>query len=37
VIEMKMGVDDEVDLAGVSVDRFEPRTHFFAGPKADTE
>jgi hypothetical protein len=34
---MKMGVDDEVDLAGISVDRFEPCTHLFAGLKADTE
>ena len=31
VIEMEMRVDDEVDLAGISVNRFEPRTDFFAG------
>ena len=37
MIEMKMGVDDEIDLAGVPVDGFEPRAHFFAGPEADTE
>src|SRR5215469_16223611 len=37
MIEMKMRVDDEVDLAGIAVDRFEPRADFFAGPKADTE
>src|SRR5215469_13556782 len=30
MIEMKMRVDDEIDLAGVSVDCFESRTHFFA-------
>ena len=37
MIEMKMRVDDEVDLAGISVNRFEPRTDFFARLKADTE
>jgi len=37
MIEMKMRVDDEVDLARISVDRFEPCTDFFAGLKADTE
>jgi hypothetical protein len=37
MIEMKMRVDDEVNLAGISVDRFEPRTDFFARLKADTE
>ena len=37
MIEMKMRVDDEVDLAGISVDRFEPRTDFFARLKADAE
>jgi hypothetical protein len=37
MIEMKMRVDDEVDLAGISVNRFEPRTDFFPRLKADTE
>src|SRR6516162_4405593 len=37
MIEMKMGVDNEVDLAGVSVDRFKSRADFFTGLKADTE
>jgi hypothetical protein len=37
MIEMKMRVDDQVDLAGISVNRFEPRTDFFARLKADTE
>jgi hypothetical protein len=37
MIEMKMRIDDEVDLAGISVDRFEPGTDLLAGLKADTE
>src|ERR1700738_5678349 len=37
MIEMKMRVDDEVDLVGISVNRFEPRTDFFPRLKADTE
>ena len=37
MIEMKMRVDDEVDLAGVSVERFETCADFFARLKADTE
>src|SRR6266852_8362039 len=37
MIEMKMRVDDEVDLAGITVDRLQPRAHLFAGPKADAE
>jgi hypothetical protein len=32
-----MRVDDEVDLAGVSVERFETGADFFARLKADTE
>src|ERR1700745_2713752 len=37
MIEMEMRVDDEVDLAGISVDRFEPRTDFFPRLKADAD
>src|SRR6266446_4247260 len=37
MVEMKMRVDDEVDLVGITVDRFEPGAHLFAGPKADLE
>src|ERR1700730_6970223 len=37
MIEMEMRVDDEVDLARVSVDRFEPPTAFFPRLKANTE
>src|SRR5215813_12642995 len=37
MIEVKMRVDDEVDLAWISVDRFEPCADFLAGLKADTE
>jgi len=37
MIKMKMRVDDEVDLARISVDRLESCTDFFAGSKADTE
>jgi hypothetical protein len=37
MIEMEMRVDDEVDLAGVSIDRFEASAHFFARLKPDTE
>jgi hypothetical protein len=37
MIEMEMRVDDEIDLAGISVDRFETCADFFAGLKADTE
>jgi hypothetical protein len=37
VIEMKVRVDDEVDLAGISVNRFEPGADLLAGLKADTE
>ena len=32
-----MRVDNEIDLARISVNRFEPRAHFFAGLKAYTE
>jgi hypothetical protein len=35
MVEMKMRVDDEVDLAGIAVDRFEPRAHLLARLKAD--
>jgi hypothetical protein len=37
MVEVKMRVDDEVDLAGIAVDRFEPRAHLFARLKADPE
>src|ERR1700730_3584721 len=37
MIEMKMRVDDEVNLVGISVNRLEPRTDFFPRLKADTE
>jgi hypothetical protein len=37
MIEMKIRVDDEVDLAGISVNRSEPRAGFFPRLKADTE
>jgi hypothetical protein len=37
MIEMKMRVDDEVDLAGIAVDRLEARAHLLAGPKTDAE
>jgi len=37
VVEVRMGVDDEVDFVGISVDRFETRLHIFAGLKADAE
>ena len=37
MIELKMRVDDEADLAGISVNRFEPRTDFFPRLKADAE
>src|SRR5436189_8225 len=30
-----MRVDDEVDRAGIAVDRFEPRAHLLTGLKAD--
>ena len=35
VIEMEMRVDDEVDLARISVHRFEPGADFLAGLKAE--
>src|ERR1700739_4615413 len=37
MIEVKMRVDDKVDLLRVSAGLFELRTHLFAGLKADTE
>jgi 3alpha(or 20beta)-hydroxysteroid dehydrogenase len=37
VVEVKMRVDDEVDLAGIAVDRFKPRAHLLAGLKTDAE
>jgi integrase len=37
MIEMEMRVDDEVDLAGISVNRFEPGADLLAGLKADTK
>src|SRR5438477_9708455 len=37
VIEMEMRVDDEVDLAGISVNRFEPGADLLARLKADTK
>jgi len=37
MIEMKMRIDDEIDLAGISVDRFEACADFFARLKADPE
>jgi len=37
VVEMKMRVDDEVDLARISIDRFEPSSHLFARLKANTK
>jgi hypothetical protein len=37
MVEMKMRVDDEVNLAWIAVDRFEPSAHLLAGLKADPE
>ncbi len=37
VVEVKMRIDDEVDLAGIAVDRFKPRAHVLAKPKTDAE
>ena len=37
MIEMEMRVDDEVDLARISVNRFEPGADLLAGLKADTK
>ena len=31
VVEMQMRIDDEVDLAGIAVDRFQPRLHVVLG------
>jgi hypothetical protein len=37
MVEMKMRVDDEVDLTGIAVDRFNPRADLLARLKADPE
>jgi hypothetical protein len=37
MIEMEVRVDDEVDLAGISINRFEPGADLFPGLKADTK
>src|SRR4029077_16693359 len=37
MLEMEMRVDDALDLAGISVDRFEPPTNFSPRLKADPE
>ena len=37
MIEMEVRVDDEVDLAGISVNRFEPGADLLTGLKADTK
>jgi hypothetical protein len=37
MIEMEVRVDNDVDLAGISVNRFEPGADLLAGLKADTE
>jgi hypothetical protein len=37
MIEMEVRVDDEVDLAGISLNRFEACADLLAGPKADTK
>src|ERR1700686_2525452 len=37
MVEMKMRVDDEVDLAGITADRFAPRTDLLARLEADPE
>jgi hypothetical protein len=37
MVEMKMRVDDEVDLAGIAVDCFEARADLLARPEPDPE
>jgi hypothetical protein len=37
MIEMEVRVDDQVDVAGISVNRFEPGADFFPRLKTDTE
>ena len=37
MIEMEVRVDDEVDLAGIPVNRFEPGADLLAGLKGDTK
>jgi len=37
MIEMEMRVDDEVDLAGIAVDRFESRADLLTGLEVDTK
>src|SRR6185437_14449444 len=37
MIEMKVRIDDDIDLAGISVDRFEACADLLAGVKADPE
>ena len=37
MIEMEMRIDDQVDLPGISVHRFQPSTDFLPRLKADTE
>jgi hypothetical protein len=37
MIEMEMRVDDEVDLGGIAVDRFQPCADLLTGLEVDTE
>jgi hypothetical protein len=37
MVEMKMRVDDDIDLCRISVDRFESRADIFARPEGERE
>ena len=37
MIEMEMRVDDEINFAGISLNRFEPGADLLTGLKADTK
>src|SRR5579863_6756324 len=37
MVEMEMRVDDEIDLAGVAVDRLQPGADLLAGPETDAK